>query len=375
MGNRSAAILDVRSQTVTAVVGAAGVNHTFVFRGSCTRGYDGYEEGRFYSEDNLKEAVVSAFSVAEGSANEHLRTVYVGVPGEFMRVVTKTHMIGLSSPRRICAADIETLCKDGYGSVEADGYDEIEAAALYFITSDGRKVSDPRGIVSSTLQGNISYMLVSCYFLSLLKRILTEYGFKKVRFLPSPYVQAEYLLDVDYRIGGAFLLDVGALSSTVCAVYGNGVYKQKTFWAGEGQIAALVYGETGMSFEEAASLVKNFNLYRGANAKDDKEKTVSLDRLSEIVKKGLDGICEPLSAFLDECPAFSSRPILLTGEGITGIRGVEEHISGRVSRDVNVVAPELPYYNKPSMTSRIALLHRALEEEKKNGFFRRIFGK
>lgn len=63
----------------------------------------------------------------------------------------------------------------------------------------------------------------------------------------------------------------------------------------------------------------------------------------------------------------------MTGEGIGGIKGCAEHISKRLSRMTQIVCPDLPYYDKPLFSSRIALLSTALSDKKKNGFMYRIF--
>lgn len=47
MNRKSAAVLDVRSSAVTALVGERGVNNTFVFRGVRTEEYDGYADAEF----------------------------------------------------------------------------------------------------------------------------------------------------------------------------------------------------------------------------------------------------------------------------------------------------------------------------------------
>ena len=63
----------------------------------------------------------------------------------------------------------------------------------------------------------------------------------------------------------------------------------------------------------------------------------------------------------------------MTGEGIGGIGGAAEHIAKRLGRMTRVVYPDLPYYDKPVFSSRIALLSAALSERKKSGLFGRIF--
>ncbi len=375
MGYKSVAVLDVRSMSVTAVIGAAGVNNTFVFKGSQSQSYDGYEDGHFYSVENLKTAVYTALSAAEQSANERLKTVYVSVPGEFIKIINKKHMISFSAPKKITGGDIDTLFKDGYGSIEESEYENIHSSALYFITSDARKVSNPTGLVSSTLQANVCYILSSNYFNSVLREMLKDFGFKTVRFVPASYMQATYLFSEEKRKECAVFLDIGTLSSTVSVAYGDGILKEKTFWVGEGHIAAELCAEFEISYEDATAILKKANLFRTGIIDTflAEERLLSTDKINEIIKYGLDKLCEPLSAFLEECPQMvANRPLLITGEGVTGIRGAVEHISKRLSRETDVLAPALPYYNKPSMSSRISLLDYALKNKKTEGFFYKL---
>ena len=98
------------------------------------------------------------------------------------------------------------------------------------------------------------------------------------------------------------------------------------------------------------------------------------DELVEAVKEGLDGICEAIGGFLDECSGreLDFKPLYVTGEGLADIRGALEHVSKRVSRVCEMLAPDLPYYNKPAMSSRIALTDLAYEDHRKGGFFNKL---
>jgi hypothetical protein len=70
---------------------------------------------------------------------------------------------------------------------------------------------------------------------------------------------------------------------------------------------------------------------------------------------------------------MSVNPISITGEGVSGIKGASEHIAKRVSWLTETVYPDLPYYDKPTCSSRIALLNMAISDQKKKGFFSRFF--
>ena len=81
-----------------------------------------------------------------------------------------------------------------------------------------------------------------------------------------------------------------------------------------------------------------------------------------------------MSAILFPLPAaFAVNPIGVTGEGISAIRGAAEHVSRRVNWLTEIVCPDLPYYDKPTCSSRIALLSAALSAKEEKSWFKRIF--
>lgn len=77
---------------------------------------------------------------------------------------------------------------------------------------------------------------------------------------------------------------------------------------------------------------------------------------------------------MEECSAkeLDFKPLYVSGEGLAEIRGALEHVSKRVSRVCEMLAPDLPYYNKPAMSSRIALTDLAYEDHRKSGFFYKL---
>ena len=57
---------------------------------------------------------------------------------------------------------------------------------------------------------------------------------------------------------------------------------------------------------------------------------------------------------------LTGAQINITGEGVGVIRGTIEHFSSRLVSPVEVVAPSLPYYDKPHFSSLFSLLYAAL---------------
>ncbi len=383
MTNRkSAAVLDVRSASVTALIGERGVNNTFVFKGIHSEVYDGFADAEFFDLQGLQKAVFTALEEAERSRGERIREIFVGVPGEFVRVVTKRHMISFRQKRRVAPYDLGTLFDGGFEPVQ--GYTCIRRGAIWYVTSDKRRTIDPVGMITDSLEGYLSYFLADDRFIEIFNNILGEYGIKKIHFLPTSLAEALYLIPPQTRDEFAILLDIGKISMTFSIVGGNGILYQNACSAGGGHVVAQLYaeGETDIPFEIAEAMVKKVNL----SSKDDpnavieyidKDKIYSLPMnfLKSRVKEGLDLICEVINKCLELCDdrSLDYKPILLTGDGITGIRGAREHLSLRLNRVVEIIAPHLPYYDKAARSSLLSLLNMALDAKRENSFFYKFF--
>lgn len=378
MASKSVAVLDVRSSEVAIFVGERGVNHTFVFKASKTEPYSGYQDGEFYDVAELSAAVLRALDGVEQICGEKIRSLYVGVPGEFTMVVPKEQVVGFPKRLKISAKELQSLFASGRDDLS--GYRYIRVSSMIFVTTDNRRVADPIGIYSTGLSGLLSYFYCSEYFARTIENVFQNAKIA-LAFLPTQFAMASYLIPPETRDEFALLLDVGYLSSTMCVLLGNGVVAQRTFWAGQGQIAVRLMQRFDLPYEAASALLRQANLYLRRDAKnrefefDGVYYEIPTEELIDEVKAGLDDLCEPVGKFLDECSGkeLDSKPIYVTGEGLVGIRGAIEHLSKRLSCVCEQITPDLPYYNKPEMSSRIALIDMAYEDSRKSGFGNRFF--
>ena len=378
MGRKSVAVLDIRSSELTVIVGEKGVNNTFVFKASKTEPYYGYEGGAFYDEGELKEAVLRAVAAVEKATSESLRELYIGVPGEFTAMISKEVNAGFPKKRKIGEREVEALMEKGKTGLK--GYRFMRATSTIYVTADNRRVIDPVGLFSTSLDGAFSYFFCSEYFAKTMEEIFE--GMKiELRYLPTELAMANYLVPSETRDECALFLDVGYLSSTVSVLLGNGVLAQETFWVGKGQIIFLLLDRFGLGYEEARDLLDRANLYMKAGPNKTemvlhgKTYEVDLSEVTEIVKEGLDLLCEKVSGFLESYAEveLDYKPLYVSGEGLAEMRGAIEHVSKRLGRVCELIAPDLPYYNKPSMSSRIALIDMAYEDHRKRGFIYRLF--
>ena len=384
MNRRSVAVLDVASSAVTVLIGERGVNNTFVFKGVHTEKYDGFADAEFFDVKDLQRAVFTALSETERSCSDRIKELYVGVPGEFCKVLTRRYSISFQSKRKVTPFDLNALFEQGLTDA-SQGWSLIRRAAVYYVTSDNRRTIDPVGMISDSLEGYLSYFLADeRRFLEVLGNMLAEYGVKKVTYLPVSLAEALYLIPSEKRDEGAILLDIGYMSMTFSVVCGNGILYQSACSAGGGHVAAHVYGEgeDGIPFHVIEAMMAKVNL-SSRDAGDsvieyiDSDHTYSMpvQTLKERIKDGLDLICEVINKCLElyKDRSFDAKPILLTGGGITGLRGAREHLSGRLNKVVEIVVPNLPYYNKAAQSSLLSLLDMALTVKRENSFFYKFF--
>ncbi len=388
MGRKSVAVLDVRSTEVAIVVGEKGVNNTFVIKASKTEPYAGYGDGKFDNEQALAETLNRAVAAVEKTCGERVRTLYVGVPGEFSEVVAKGQEIGFSKKHKITEKDVSALLERGKEDLlspeDDDGPDLthfrfMRSASVIYTTSDNRRVVDPVGLTSTSLDGALSYFFCSDYFADTMENIFRDSKIE-LRFLPAEFAMATYLIPSQTRDEYALFLDSGKLSTTICVLLGNGALAQKTYWVGTEQIAFLIADRFGLPTDAAEALLLRANLYSKGNAGTSefmfrgKAYEIDFNELSEVVKEGLDEICEALSGFLENCSGkeFDYKPLYVSGEGVTEIRGALEHMTRRIDRVCEQLVPNLPYFNKPSMSSRIALIDMAYEDNRKSGLLYRL---
>ena len=256
MAQKSVAVLDVRSSEVTVFVGERGVNGTFVFKASRTEPYGGYENGEFFKEGDgkISDAILRAISAVEQVCGERLRMLYVGVPGDFTKVLAKEQDIGFPKKRKITEKDRETLIEAG--KEKTDGYRFMRASSMIYVTNDKQRVVDPVGISTAGLTGCISYFYCSEYFCRVIEEAVKDLRIS-LKYLPTQFAMASYLVPSETRDECALFLDAGNISSTVSIVLGNGIMAQHSFCAVGGK-GELCFGEerTALRLNLSPALLK-----------------------------------------------------------------------------------------------------------------------
>ena len=388
MRNETVAILDIRSGEVSFFLGAKGVNGTFVFSAGHTEGYEGYSVEGFFDQVSFRNAVANAVTSVRQNYEGVIGTVYVGVPAPFVRIASKGHTLSFPSKRKICSQDVEALFESGLHDLTMNGHC-IRRSAMYLTLGDNRKyfkAEDLYGVSTDMLKGALCYYFVDEEFYRTINAVLQDLQCTEVRFVPSSLAQSLYLLPDKKREGYAFLLDVGFLTSSISVVYGNGIVHEESFNCGVGTVLIALMQAFDVEYSVAEEILATANISGGNVPKgvfwssETEEKQIPVQEINDCIKFSLDELCENVDKFFalryrgKVDTIFTVNPISITGEGIGRIKGAAEHIAKRLNHLTEIVAPDLPYYDKPTFSSRIALLNAATEDVLKKGWVKKLFG-
>lgn len=376
--NNSVIVIDVGSSKIIAVSGERGVNGTFAIDAFSELRYEGFSEGKFFDEGELKQTIINVLTAVCDSSRYKASEIFVGVPGSFIRIENRKFRLSFGRKKKITAKDKEDLLEAGKRKIEVAGYEAAHASGVYYSLDDNRKVADPVGCVSSSLGGLITYQLCENYFSELVRTAVAKVSKTSVRFVYDGYAEGRFLLGDDAVDAVKVIVDVGYITTNSTIFVGDGVIAKDSLDCGGGYITAALVEKYGLSPGAAERLKREISLgyVRGGQSKyvvedDGDVKSYPVEEINETVKGVLDEIAGNVDEFLEENSGkVNVGEIYLTGGGISYMRGAKEHLAGRFGQAVDVLVPAVPQYNKPVYASAISLLDFALAERKTNAFLR-----
>lgn len=372
MQKNAAAVLDVGSYSMKLIIGERGPNKTFKINYSEEFPYGGFSNGDFLEEDKLSSVIGVAIQRAELVLRDKIDRLFVGVPGEFTFSYCKNFSISLLKKKRVSDEDIAKLYDTAYAANNPE-YKLITRAALYFVLSGGRKVSSALGHVSDSLGGIISFHLCKMSFIRLFAKALKSYGVGSVEYYPSYLAEALYLFEPCERDRGCTLVDIGYITSSFCSIMGNGTLFQKSFSLGGGYITAKLVEVFKIPYNAAEALKRQINVFFSPFneacyefEEAGKYYSIPVKKANNCVKTVLDEMAEQISKCMDEAIIGSSGEnavLSLTGGGISYMRGAKEYLGSRLGVPVQMIAPDLPVYDKPINSSLFSMLNMALNNK------------
>ena len=178
------------------------------------------------------------------------------------------------------------------------------------------------------------------------------------------------VLDKEERERTCIVIDVGARSTSVAFVKGDGLTNLTSFSMGGSYVTSDLSEACGISYNDARNLKKQIVLSLQGGQNDFYELSTLGGRAVKIpMSYANEVVCyrlEIIAKTINECIRLFAKeyvpyyPIYLCGAGVSRIKGGKDFFAKCLGRNISYGVPPIPALDKPEYTSMLGLVNAVL---------------
>ena len=385
MMKKATAVLDFGTSKVLVLLAEESAYQKVTITSAGMAQYDGFMNGEWNAPGDVTDAIASAVEAAENKVGAHIKEVYVGVPGEFVRVYVIESSVTLQgADPKVTSADVEKLQRQATEMLDRPTGVIIHRSPAWFKVDGGQKTLEPVDQKGSTLEGMIGFVLADQFFVNDVTERLHELNIEVKGFFSTSVGEAMQMIPFEERDHTAILVDVGYLSTEVMAVEGDALIWQKVLPVGGAHITLdLAYGlEKPFDMCEKIKRSYTFNAPKNTQIEvqgEDGPETFSGETVSMIVDARVDEMLEMIDEAIKKSGIRLGNwsNIYFTGGGLMPMSGARVYAASKLSRNVREAATKTvklkPAQIFASGSGLLELVYNTIElEEQDESLFDRI---
>ena len=385
MMKKATAVLDFGTSKVLVLLAEESAYQKVTITSAGMAQYDGFMNGEWNAPGDVTDAIASAVEAAENKVGAHIKEVYVGVPGEFVRVYVIESSVTLQgADPKVTSADVEKLQRQATEMLDRPTGVIIHRSPAWFKVDGGQKTLEPVDQKGSTLEGMIGFVLADQFFVNDVTERLRELNIEVKGFFSTSVGEAMQMIPFEERDHTAILVDVGYLSTEVMAVEGDALIWQKVLPVGGAHITLdLAYGlEKPFDMCEKIKRSYTFNAPKNTQIEvqgEDGPETFSGETVSMIVDARVDEMLEMIDDAIKKSGIRLGNwsNIYFTGGGLMPMSGARVYAASKLSRNVREAATKTvklkPAQIFASGSGLLELVYNTIElEEQDESLFDRI---
>lgn len=372
MAKECVTVVEIGSSKLSCIVAQRGVNGIFNIKAKATVEYAGFFEGEFVEKSLLEDAIRALFEQIKSVYKKKIEKIYVGVPAEFSKVTSAKEQLIFKFKRAVRKSDIELLSANASEKIDVEGMEILSVNPIFFTLDDNRKTNEPLKLKATKISADLSIILAQTSFIQTFNKIWTRIGIEQVEYLSEPLCEAMLILEKEERERTCIVIDVGARSTSVAFVKGDGLTNLTSFSMGGSHITSDLSEACRISYKDASNLKKQIVLSLKGNDEDFYELVTLGGRVTKIpLNFANDAVCyrlELIAKTVNECIRLFAKeyvpyyPIYLCGAGVSKIKGGKDFFAKCIGRNISYGVPPIPALDKPENASMLGLLNEAIEE-------------
>lgn len=385
MMKKATAVLDFGTSKVLVLLAEESAYQKVTITSAGMAQYDGFMNGEWNAPGDVTDAIASAVEAAENKVGTHIKEVYVGVPGEFVRVYVIESSVTLQgADPKVTSADVEKLQRQATEMLDRPTGVIIHRSPAWFKVDGGQKTLEPVDQKGSTLEGMIGFVLADQFFVNDVTERLRELNIEVKGFFSTSVGEAMQMIPFEERDHTAILVDVGYLSTEVMAVEGDALIWQKVLPVGGAHITLdLAYG-LEKPFDMCEKIKRSYTFNAPGNTQievqgEDGPQTFSGETVSMIVDARVDEMLEMIDEAIKKSGIRLGNwsNIYFTGGGLMPMSGARIYAASKLSRNVREAATKTvklkPAQIFASGSGLLELVYNTIElEEQDESLFDRI---
>ena len=379
MMKKATAVVDFGTSKVLVLLAEESAYQKVTITSAGMAQYDGFMNGEWNAPGEVSDAIASALEAAENKVGTHIKEVYVGVPGEFVRVYVIESSVALQgADPKVTSADVEKLQRQATEMLDRPTGVIIHRSPAWFKVDGGQKTLEPVDLKGSTLEGMIGFVLADQFFINDVTERLKELGVEVKGFFSTSVGEAMQMIPFEERDHTAVLVDVGYLSTEVMAVEGDALIWQTVLPVGGAHITLdLTYG-LEKPFEMCEKIKRSYTFNAPKNTQIEVQgengqmESFSGEQVSMIVDARVDEMLE----MIDEAIGKSGirlgnwSNVYFTGGGLMPMAGARVYAAGKLSRNVREAAAKTvklkPAQIYASGSGLLELVYNTIEQEEQD---------
>ena len=379
MMKKATAVLDFGTSKVLVLLAEESAYQKVTITSAGMAQYDGFMNGEWNAPSEVSDAVASAVEAAENKVGTHIKEVYVGVPGEFVRVYVIESSVALQgADPKVTSADVEKLQRQATEMLDRPTGVIIHRSPAWFKVDGGQKTLEPVDQKGSTLEGMIGFVLADQFFINDVTERLKELGIEVRGFFSTSVGEAMQMIPFEERDHTAILVDVGYLSTEVMAVEGDALIWQKVLPVGGAHITLdLTYGlEKPFDMCEKIKRAYTFNAPKNTQIEVQGEngqmESFSGEQVSMIIDARVDEMLEMIDDAIKKSGIRLGNwsNVYFTGGGLMPMAGARVYAAGKLSRNVREAAAKTvklkPAQIYASGSGLLELVYNTIEQEEQD---------
>ena len=226
---------------------------------------------------------------------------------------------------------------------------------------------------ASKISAELSIVLAQTSFIQTFNRIWTRMGVEQVEYLSEAFCEAMLVLEKEERERTCIVIDVGARSTSVAFVKGDGLTNLTSFSMGGSHISSDLSEACGITYNDARNLKKEIVLSLRGDDSDFYELTTFGGRVMKIpMNYANEAVCYRIELFAKTVNEFIRLfakeyvpyyPVYLCGAGLSKIKGGKDFFAKCIGRNVTYGVPPIPAMDKPENSGMLGLVDAALSKK------------